>query len=401
MPRDDIKWDAMTVNGSQGYQYAFYRDPLQMSLTGSVLNTNINAHFKAAVSQHIGRVVFVPDHWLRLGSCGDGEPMPHANAHIHSSLSIVDWHLVSRSDFDHPLDIGSCRVMFMNRNVDGHINDVLSPRVQAALAEIDNRIPVITDVKPKAQIAWDKLQAPIPLPRDSWLMLNPSGISVQPIQGSGSTLQTGLMLTVDPTINVGNQPPTGTDPLPSPIASTSDLGFHVVTTIQMPYDDINKALKGPNGIVGKAYPMGEGQLLRVNDAAVYGFGDQSVLEVTIAGWMDGKIYFTGRPVYDQATQSIEVVDFDFSPETATSLSSMDAQHHEALRKQFAKQLRVPLSSQLEALKNEIQAAVNSPVDPRVKLTGHVDDVRGLAILGTDKGYNGYFLISGDVRADVQ
>jgi hypothetical protein len=196
-------------------------------------------------------------------------------------------------------------------------------------------------------------------------------------------------------------PPSGTVPLPSPTATPNPSGFHVVTTIEMPYNDINNVLKGPNGIVGKAYPMGDGRLLRINDAAAYGFGDQSVLEVTISGWMDGKIYFTGRPVYDQATQSIEIADFDFSPDTATELSAMDAPHHEALRSQFARQLRVPLATQIDALKGEIQAAINSQVDPRVQLSGRVDDARGLAIFGTDNGYNAYFLISGNVKANVQ
>ena len=114
-----------------------------------------------------------------------------------------------------------------------------------------------------------------------------------------------------------------------------------------------------------------------------------MLEVTVSGWMDGKIYFTGRPVYDQATQSIEIVDFDF----CLTPQQRCRPWIRRITKRYAANLQgsfeCPWHPQIDALKGEIQAAINSQVDSRVKLSGHVDDVRGLAILGTDDGYNAY------------
>ena len=310
VPKHDPKWGAWNFEkpgGEWAYEYEFWRDPLRISLIGSQLSIGFDGRYKARGGHKVAGTV------VTLGSCGDGEPLRQVHADLSTKIDLQPtWALSSKSNvsvsYPNRCEI---KIAVFPIDVTGKINKIIQPRFEDAAKEIDTKIGSF-DVRGKIQDAWGKLQSPIQLAQQTWLLINPKTVQVSPINGTGDQLLVSVGLVARPGIVYGAQPVAGTDPLPQLQFATPGNTFHVAIEGTVPFDDASKSLG--KSIVGRRYTYA-GNYETIEAVDLYGTGDQAVLQLKLGGTLKGTIYLTGTPSFDAATNRLTVPDLDYTVET--------------------------------------------------------------------------------------
>jgi hypothetical protein len=406
IPTEIVRWDADDPQfdcyiGTCGLRYSYKRRPANVSMAGNEITVSIPGNFMAKIVRRKPTT--------RLAGCGDGddpwESKPRINATIVSKVTPANWRLTTASALVNPpdgLDIGDCRLAIIDFNVDGRINDAVAPKVRDYLAALDARVPQLTDLRPSAEAAWTRLNEPMPVAENVWLRVRPEGVALAELRGEGDRIATGIQITANPEIIYGPKPSATEIPLPGLASVNPDKGFHVLMRVAASYAAINARLAGPDGVVGKTYPIDGSRSFRVKAAEVYGFGWQAVLRVDLEGWKNGEVYLVGSPKIDPETDTLYVDRFDYTVETKNVFFKLvDAAFHENFRRQLEAKLRYPMADSIQRARSQITEALNREIAPRVRLTGAVDDIQPLRVTATEDAFEGLVEMNGQVSIAVE
>ncbi|MGZ8543658.1 MAG: DUF4403 family protein, partial [Flavisolibacter sp.] len=112
---------------------------------------------------------------------------------------------------------------------------------------------------------------------------------------------------------------------PAPIPDLSDDatpgGFNIYLEAALQYDSLGKVMN--SYLAGKRFDVADGIFKKhiiVNQANISGDTTGKLLiAINFTGSFDGTVHFTGKPVYDTATKTIEVHDLDYDLRTKSLL----------------------------------------------------------------------------------
>lgn len=391
VPREDKKWDAWNFSDDWAYEYWFWRDPLNLALNGNRLSIGFHGYYRVRGGKKILGHVQV------LGSCGDGEAPREVEAQVNTDLNwLPTWALSSNTQvaISYP---NRCKIGLFDFDITGKINDIIEPKFRDAASQVDAKVGAI-DLRTKVGEAWTRLQSPIQLADQIWLLIKPSKACVSPITGTGSTLTGAVGLIAVPAIVYGAQPAAGNLPLPNLAVTPPGAGFHVAIEGTIPFEDATKTLA--KALVGRRYTYG-GHYEQIDDAALYGTGDQLVLQLKLSGTLKGTIYLTGKPSFDTVRETFSIPDLDYSVDTKNIFVKLaDWMDHEGFRNSLKAVCHWDAGDQIARAQTFLKNALNRQIGPHVLLSCPQLTVRPLGTYLTATDLKAQVVLDGSLSAAI-
>jgi hypothetical protein len=338
------------------------------------------------------------------GRCGHGDDPPkRLNLTAHSALSWSDrWRLQSQTTFDDPVFVEPCRLAGLDVDATPFLRAVLQPRLTALGHTIDRIVRERTEAKKRAETVWQKLQEPFELAADQWLMFHPREARVSPITSNGTlVVQTSINLMMQPRIVNGRKP--SEEPIPLPKLQLSPLpleGFHLALPITIDYGKINSRLE--QEMVGQELRTPLGDTVKVEGVQLYGSGDRLILAVRVSGGVNGTLYTTGTPVFDERRGVLRFTDLDFTVDTRNVLlRSANWMFHENVLSSLRSEAFIDLSNQLQTVRSRLAAALTRELAPDARLEGEVLTLRPRGIYPTAGGVEVHLVAEGSMWVELR
>ena len=338
------------------------------------------------------------------GRCGHGDDPPkRVNLASHSALSWSDqWRLQSNTTFEQPVFIEPCRLAGLDVDATPFLKMMLQPRLIAVGESIDRIIRERTESKKRAETVWQKLQEPVELAPNQWLQFNPRDVRVSPITSNGTlSIQTSVNLMMQPRIVSGSKPVMAVTPLPGlRLAPVAAQGFRLVLPITVDYGRINQRLG--QEMIGQEFRTPLGDRVKVEGVQLYGSGDKFILAVKVAGGVNGNLYATGTPVFDEGMGVLRFDHLDYTVDTRNVLvRSANWMFHQEILSQMTSQAFIDLSGQLQTIRSRLETALPRDLGPAGRMEGEVTSLRPVGIYPTEGGVEAHIIAEGSMWVELK
>lgn len=269
---------------------------------------------------------------------------------------------------------------------------------------VDAQIRENINIEQEMNVAWRMMHDPIKLDDtyNAWLKLTPMRVAMSPLTVRNNTLSSIIQLRAiaEVSLDQGQPQPTPLQPLPRfdrPDALQDS--FEIALTTHIPYTEAENVAKSE--LVGQTFTHKK-RKVTIQDLRVYGEGQQVVIGVLLSGSVTGNIYLRGRPEYDHATQTVNIVDVDFDLDTKSRLlQSAGWLFHSTILKKMAPYLSFPLTDQLTEARQLIQQELsNYTVMPGVTLKGQLNQLTPQGLYITAEGFQVRLTSTGLLRMRI-
>jgi hypothetical protein len=338
------------------------------------------------------------------GRCGHGDDPPRRlNLAARSTLSWSDrWRMRSRTTFDEPVFVEPCLLTGLDIDATPVLKAVLQPRLAALAQSIDRIVREQTEAKQRAEMVWQKLQEPVEFAPNQWLQFQPRDARVSPITSNGTlVLHTSVNLVMAPRVVNGSKPDSVSMPLPPLQMTPLPLeGFHLALPITVDYGRINQRLE--QDMIGQEFQTPVGDTLRVEGVQLYGSGDKLILALQVSGGVNGTVYATGTPVFDEGLGTLKFVDLDFTLDTRNVLvKSANWMFHQNILSSLRSQASIDLSGQLQTLRSRLTSALTRDLGPNARLEGEVTSLRPRGVYPTAGGVEVHIIAEGSLWVELR
>lgn len=332
--------------------------------------------------------------------CGHGnDPPKQLRVLARSVLTWSDtWQLQAQTTVDPPVFVEPCRFRELDLDATPLLQSVLQPKLTSLAETIDRKIRDRTDAQHRATTVWRKLQEPVELAPDQWLVFNLRDARVGPIGSHGTLLlQTSVNLFMEPQVIHGARPTVTEVPLPPLQLVPSALdGFHLALPFRADYERINRRLT--QLMVGQVIDAPPGEPLTITGVELYGSGNRLILALRVAGGINGTLYAAGKPVFDEANRTLRFVDLDFTVDTKNVLvRSINRFWHDALLDRLTSEALIDLSEPLKMLEGRLNAALTRDLAPGARLDGAITTMRPQSIYPVPRGIEVQLIVDGFMR----
>lgn len=384
--------------GDIGLRFEAVRDPLKIELRGQRLVARARVRYWVEVAQRVPKPIIGGSFWQKIGSCGRGEPMREVEVGIESALSVnTNWQLTAKSVVSTPTFVNQCRMTFLKLNVTDRVAGAFRQALERAATTVDQQIAQKGNLRPQAERIWSQLQIPIGLDSGFVLSINPTGAGILSIDGSARTVTATFGITAQPYVVLGT-PTAAPSKLTTLAATRIAEGFHVTIDGELTFDELNRQLAMR---LGNSKQNIDGHEITVVAAEAYGSGDRIVLQLKLAGDVNGSIYFVGTPSYDPKTAILSLDDLDYSLETREALLSVaDWLYHQGFRETIVRKARWELQRGASQLRARIEKALNRELAPGVRMSATVSAVRPTGVFVTPTSLKARVVIDGTLRIEV-
>ena len=338
------------------------------------------------------------------GRCGHGDDPPkRLNLAARSALTWSDqWRVQSHTTFEEPVFVEPCQLAGLDLDVTPLLKAVLQPRLAALGHSIDRIIRGRTEAKKRAETIWQKLQEPIELRPNQWLEFNPRDARVGPITSNGTLLvKTSVNLVMEPKIVSGSRPEIVSTSLPPLQLTALPLeGFHLALPIAVDYARINQRLE--EEMIGQEFQTPVGDTVKVEGVQLYGSGDRLILALRVSGGVNGNLYATGTPVFEEGLGILRFVDLDFTVDTRNVLvRSANWMFHENILSSLKAHAVIDLSSQLQTLRSRLETALTRNLGPDARLQAEVLTLRPRGVYPTASGVEVHIIADGAMWIELR
>ena len=287
-------------------RYQAWRGPLLLSMQGNELV--VQAHVRywiQARKKLLGGVTL-------KSSCGVKEPPRQALIGVRIRLDWgTDWMLQPRFQVLPTRFLDGCEMTIADIDVTPLVSrefqKQLTNRMHRALL---SQAPRLRGIRHQAEQNWLKLQQPIALWQDHWLLLNPQGIALSPLFGQGNQVDTRLAVLMSPQLVAGDMPLRELRPLP-PLLQLypSPAGLKLSLAVDMRYTDLGRTLT--DELAGGAYEFdGHGAVVETVDLT--GEGQELVARVRLGGELAGDVEIRANLAFDPDSQQFRLANLAYT-----------------------------------------------------------------------------------------
>lgn len=313
------------------------------------------------------------------GSCGTGDaPRRRLRVVIEAPMALSDaWSLSTRSRVvavEPPTDEDRdrCEVTFLGIDLTDRVVEGARAFLEDQQRTVDS-IAAAVDLRPSFQEWWNTLQAPVELTDSVWLVLAPESVRRGALRGSADSLWVDLALQAHPRVVVGPRPASGDAPLPALEAGEVLPGLEMLVEGRVDYGTASRLIL--DEIAGTRLEH-EGRTVVVDSLRVFGIGGGRVaVDMRVSGDLSARLFFTGTPALDPATQVISVpdLDFDVATENVVLAAASWIQQH-GLRQLLRERARWPATPATEWLTTWLDRGLNRRISDDLRVEGTVLDV---------------------------
>jgi hypothetical protein len=398
--REDDWNDAATLRDHEDVRF------LYRIVRGSFRYRMERDHFEVWLDQVRYRV------WARKGGadgfvegrCGHGnEPPKRLNLAARSALTWSDrWRVQSHTTFDEPVFLEPCLLSGLDVDATPFLKGLLQTRLEAVGQSIDRIIRERTEARKRAETIWQQLQEPVEFASNQWLTFNPREVRVSPITSHGTlVVQTSVNLVMEPRIISGSKPMKTAVPLPAlQLAPAPMEGFHLALPVTVDYGRINRRLE--QEMIGQEFQSPVGDNVRIDGVQLYGSGDKLILALRVSGGVNGNVYATGTPVFDEGLGTLRFADLDFTMDTRNVLlRSANWMFHQNILSTLRSEALIDLSSQLQTLRSRLGTALSRDLGGGAILQGEVLRLRPRGAYPTTGGVEVHVIADGAMWVELR
>ncbi len=212
-------------------------------------------------------------------------------------------------------------------NVTIGLRDRVTPKLRDKLPIVQDMLQrklAAIDVTRTMAKAWDGLQRPLQLSANPEVTASVDVIAI----GLGPMTSSGANLVIRPNVVAKLSARLGTPavvaparPLPPNSGQAAADGFALALRADAPYDDLNRELAAR--LVNREFPIAGGKHVTLTDVHLGNLGDKLLIKVGFKAKLgsmpfedvDGWLYLTGKPNYDDAARVLSVQGIDFDLDT--------------------------------------------------------------------------------------
>ena len=213
---------------------------------------------------------------------------------------------------------------------------------------IDAGLTQSLDLKTTAKDAWIEMQKPMLLSEEYglWLRISPKSVSALPISGGKGIIKHTSSIQGIAEVFTGKQPPSRINQTLPELTTATKLSdeflANVVSYIGYDYlDSITQLM-----LINTSYTY-EKKKITITGVSVYGNESRMIIATDVTGNINGKLYFSGLPVYRASDSSIILKDLQFSVQTKNVLlKSASWLANSSIEKLIGKKMAYPIGVEI-------------------------------------------------------
>ena len=148
--------------------------------------------------------------------------------------------------------------------------------------------------------------------------------------------------------------------------------------------------------------MPAGDTVQVEGVQLYGSGDRLILALRVSGGVNGTLYTTGTPVFDESRGVLKFVDLDFTVDTRNVLvRSANWMFHQNILSSLKSEAVIDLSGQLQTLRSRLTTALTRELGPDARLEGEVLSLRPRGVYPTAGGVEVHIIAEGSMWVELR
>jgi Domain of unknown function (DUF4403) len=239
-------------------------------------------------------------------------------------------------------------------------NLILPGYLETFSKQIDRLIVNNFDFKGFVQKGWDFLSNPFKLPGDfqAWLSISPNSVSLLPIGGKSGFIRLGAAITSEVICSIDREPsPARLTSLPAlePLKLASDT-FKVNLLTDIPYGTINSRIKEE---IGDSIFLFGNRRIRFETFRVYGTNGKLAVETTVSGSINGTLYLTGIPYFNQQDTTLRIKELNFDIKTRNlATRSSKWLFNGKIERAITAAIAIPFNTDISAVEQQISLLIS-------------------------------------------
>lgn len=259
--------------------------------------------------------------------------------------------------------------------VEPHIRDAQ----QQISKHLNKQVQDNINIKKHVQHAWNKIQKPILVSEayQAWINLKPSEIHMTPLHVNENKVNAIIGLSAVTETYFGEKPQNNkvSSLPPLKITDSVDDDFSITFSGEISQENAKSILA--KKFVGKSYSFRNGKRnVTITGIDLYGSGEDMIIEADLTGSIDGKIYLSGKPEFDPASQSLVVQNLDYTLDTKNKLTkTANWLIKGRMVRNLEESLQIPLETQITKARTAIENRLkNQALAKGVILNGTLDNI---------------------------
>lgn len=258
--------------------------------------------------------------------------------------------------------------------ITGLVEKSLIEQQQKFSKTIDQQLSAQLNFQQYAVMAWNAFSHPFNISEEykTWLKITPVSVHMTPLKFYGNQITTNLGIDVYSETFTGNQPassPSVKTAADFSFVSASTDNFLLQTTANIPFTEATDIAR--NLFLNKEYEI-RGSSVKIKDIKVYGVDNRVMIEAETEGYVNGKAFISGIPVYDESKKKIVLSDTKFNLRTANILQkTATLLFRGRIVKMIEEEYGIPTQELENSSKKSIEDAFNKEYYKGLKINGRV------------------------------
>jgi hypothetical protein len=278
----------------------------------------------------------------------------------------------------------------------GRIQIPITSLVEKSLVEqqqkfcktIDQQMATQLNFQQYAVMAWNVFSNPFNISEEynTWLKVTPMNVNITPLKFYSNQIDTNIGIDIFSETFTGNKPTAS--PLIKSVANFNfiqNLGnqFLLQTTANVPFTEATNIAR--NMFLNKKYDV-RGSSVKITDIKVYGVNDRIMIEAETEGYVNGRAFISGIPVYDETKKKIVLSNTKFNLKTSNFLQKTATLLFKGkIVKMIEEEYGIPTQDLENNSKKSIEEAFNKEYYKGLKMSGRVFNLKPNSILLNPSG----------------
>ena len=369
------------ANCATRFKYHFRRSPLRMNMKGLLMNLGFTGYYKIVGSTRLcnGSTVLSP--WTPGCKCGFDEPERQVEIGFTSRFALTpDYHLQTKITRTEPVAKDKCEVCFWGQDVTKEVINGLKTELDASRKAMQDSFGNI-NLRPYLQQAWNMLNEAYAIPGIGYFSLHPKSLRMQNINAQNDLLNINIGITASPAVTFEKQPGIKS-PVPNLAANANPGGFSIYLDAALQYDSLSRVVNGY--MAGKRFDVSEGIFKKhiiVKEVTVAASPEgRMLIKLDFTGSFNGTAFFTGNPVYNPATKTIEVQDLDYDLQTKNVLlKTAKWLFAGKIEEELKKNTTINLTSYFDSAQKALNTHLNKEWTKGIKGTGTIKELKVVSV----------------------
>ncbi len=253
---------------------------------------------------------------------------------------------------------------------------------------IDQQMATQLNFQQYAVMAWNVFSQPFHISEEynTWLKVTPVNVNITPLKFYGNQIDTNIGIDIYSETFTGNKPEAS-----QPITTAANFNFIPLladkfllqTTANVPFTEATSIAR--NMFLNKEYDV-RGSKVKITDIKVYGVENSIMIEAETEGYIKGKSFISGIPVYDETKKKIVLSETKFKLKTSNILQKTATLLFKGkIVKMIEEEYGIPTQELELSSQKSIEEAFNKEYYKGLKMNGKVFSLKPTQIFLNPSG----------------